>query len=122
MKKLIAALLVSIFCIVGIVDVSFSKDVNIQVDFGFDQEFEADVTEYILYYQYPLDSNTLVEITKITDVSARSFFPSTFDLPPGKTSNFYISATYDTGEMEYSDPYPWKFTGRPTIIDLKKIK
>lgn len=123
MKKLLVALMISVFCIVGVytgINTAHAKDVSVQVEFGFEPDFEVGVTEFVFYYQDKLDPMTLIEVTKHLDIGSRAFTTPIMDLPPGRITNFFISAVYDTGEVEMSEGFAWKFTGKPSIVKINK--
>lgn len=99
-----------------------AKDIDMQVTFDFDPDFEADVEVFKLYYQTQQNPDTIVYLMDLTDVTSRVFITPTFDLPPGKTSELFVSAKYTSGEEEMSLPFPFKYTGKPTIIRADRVR
>ena len=121
MKKILTGLLIAMFCVFGVSGTTFAKDVQLQIEWTFDADFEADITEYIVYYEAEGFPGALVEIQRVGNATERVVDTPVIDLAPGKTSNLYVSAMYATGEEVISDPFPWKFTGKPFVIRVNKI-
>lgn len=120
MKKILSILLISVFCLFSVVNVSLAKDVELQVQFDIDAEFEVEINEYVVYFEELTSLGTLVEAGRFTDSTLRIVETGIIDLAPGKTTNIYVSAVYKTGEEVTSDSFPWKFTGKPFIIRVNK--
>ena len=115
MKKFLVVLFIIAFA-----TTAWGKMIDITVDFEYDPDFNADTQALRLYYQDPAQPDVLILVDETSDVTTRSWEVIPFDLPPGKTSDFFVSSVYTTGEEEMSPPYPFKFTGKPTIIDIRK--
>ncbi len=116
MKKLALILLLLVFIpVTGI-----AKEVKLQVDFTFESSIEVDIDKYILYFTYLSETKQI--IMDVTDLSSRTFDSIPLDLPVGKTINLYMSAIYKSGIESFSDPYPYKIIGKPTIINVRSIK
>ena len=118
MKKILSVMLIVLFMAFG---TAYAKDIQLGVELEFDPDFNEDTTEFALFYQNETNPNVLVEVTRISDSTVRQFDTPIFDLAPGKTSQFFLAAVYDDGTIDMSDPgFPYKFTGKPTIIRLIK--
>lgn len=116
MKKL-ALILLLLFCLPT---VGVAKVTRIEIDFAFESSIEVDIDKYTLYFTY-LD-DTKVFITDITDLAIRTFTTPEMDLPVGKTIELYLSATYKSGVEAFSDPFPYKIIGKPTITGARSVK
>jgi len=96
-----------------------AKDLTLLVEFSYDPAFEPIITSFRLYYK-DNDTAEFVLADEIYDVSRRTFDTPTLDLPPGQTTNFYISAVHEVGEEFFSEVYSWRFTGNIKINKIRK--
>jgi len=110
-----------VFIVLVLAATAWAKDVRVTVAWEFDSEFESSMTMFKLYYQDPADPAIIYHVTDVTDLSLRTLDTSVLNLPAGKTTNFLISAVYDDGTEEISEPLPWKFTGKPTVLSVNKL-
>ena len=115
MKKVFVVLMV-----LALATTAFAKSLTVSIDFSFDPDFEPELSMFKVYYQNEVNPSIIFHVMDIPDVSARSVNTPVFDLPPGRTSDFFVAAVYTSGEVEMSPPYAWKFTGRPTIIRVSR--
>jgi len=115
MKKFILVCMLVLFA-----TVAFAKSISLTITFEYDVAFEPDTKMFRLYYQNKVQPDVLVLVEETTDISARVWDISSFDLAPGKTSEFFVAAVYNDGTEEMSPPYPFKFTGKPVIKDIRK--
>ena len=115
MKKLLLVFLVLAFCTAT----AWAKSLSLYTEFSFDTDFEPELTMFKLYHR---DINTAeyILINEVTDVTARAFNTPVFDLPPGKTADFFLAAVYKDGTESLSPMFQWKFTGQPRINKLTR--
>lgn len=115
MKRLFLIIMMVLFA-----TVVFAKDIALTVTFEYDAAFEPETESFNLYYQNQLNPDTFVLVADTTDVTMRVWVVPIFDLAPGKTSQFFVEAVYKDGTKEMSPPFAYKFTGKPTIKDIRK--
>lgn len=121
MKKILAILLITMMCAFVSVNTSLAKDAQLQIEFTLDVDFEYEIAEYGVYVEAEGSPGSLVEVQTVTDATVRIIDTPVIDLLPGRTTNIYVSARYTDGQEVMSDPFPWKFTGKPFIIRVNKI-
>ena len=121
MKKILIALLLAALCSFMVVGNAAAKDVQLQIEWTIDTDFVIEISEFIVYIEAENAPGALVEVQRVTDSGATVTDTPVIDMAPGKTANIYVSALYATGEEELSDPFPWKFTGKPFVIRVNKI-
>ena len=121
-RKILIGCLVAVMCTFGTIITAEAKEVQISVEFAFDAEFEAEIQEYVLYYKTSALPEVLIEVAQIGDSSVREFETPVFDIAPLSSMEYILSAVYNTGEEVFSDPFPFRFMGAPTIIRIIIIK
>ena len=115
MKKFL--LLIFILCVVTS---AWAKSISTHVEFTYDKDFEEGITKFSLYYLDITAPDGRQHVVDVLDVTLRAFDTPTFDLPPGKTSEFILVAVEKDGTEQASPVYPFKFTGKPTINRINK--
>jgi len=113
--------LLVIFLVLGLAVTAWAKNLSVQVQFSFDEEFEAGVSGYKLYYRQD-GTDKKIYISTCLDVTARIFDSQLFDIPPGKVTDFYLSALNTDGTEDFSPVFPWRFTGSPLIKAIQKLR
>ncbi len=116
MNKILTVAVVIMTCLMF--SVACAKNIGFNIEYSLDPDFEPYVTEYVLEYENSNLPGTMVEVMRFQPDGMMVFDTPVFDLAPGKTSDFYLTAVYDGGVTETSEPYPFKFTGKPTVIRM----
>ncbi len=101
---------------------AYAKDASLVVEFSFDKDFEVGITGYRLYYTKVPGSGVRVFITDIGSIEARVIDTPVFDLAPGKTTDFFLSAVSTDGSEAFSPAFPFKYTGKPFVISIRSKK
>lgn len=111
MKKLITAFICILFC----ASIANAKVGNFSVEYIIDQEFIEYIVSYNLYKE--AEGSTIKELVgSFLKDSEQVLLVDDLDLPAGKVTNFYLEAVYVGGDLAMSEVFPFKYTGKPTII------
>ncbi len=115
-------LLVAVIVVLMLCTIAYAKVVDLEMEFSMDAEFIPYVDSYKLYSEIP-GSGNLVNVANFPKAAELIFQVTALDLPPGKITNFYISAVYGSGTTAVEDmslSKPFKYTGKPVWIRINK--
>ncbi len=118
MKKLLF-ILTLVLLLVG---TAYAKIVDLEMEFSMDAEFLPYVDSYKLYSEIP-GTGDLINVANFPKSDSLVFQVTALDLPPGKITNFYISAVYGIDSEAVEDmslSKPFKYTGKPIWIRINK--
>lgn len=99
-----------------------AKDVTLEVEFSMDADAAVFVTEYQLLVERAPGSGVIEKVATmpVIDTNVRIWETQVFDIPPGKSLNWYLYSLDADGDLGKSPPYPYKIIGKPIIINIRR--
>jgi hypothetical protein len=111
--------------LMGLFAATFSQaaDPQLEITFTMDAEAALFVKEYPLYIEKTPGVNTLLGTLVNTDPTNMVWVDTFYDIPMGKTLNYYMGSVDVDGDAGLlSPPYPFKLTGKAVIIKIRRVK
>ncbi len=100
---------------------AWAKITPITIGFELEEAFVPFVFSYKLFMK-TVEGGDAVHVATLDLLSSRDWTITNMDLPPGKTVYFSLAAVYEDGLEDVSVDYPFKSTGQPVILYIKRQK
>lgn len=120
MKKVILAMITTLILITS----AWATDPQLLIEYAMEPaESISEVAEFRLYVIKVPGSGVKDLIgTWLSDPLITEWTDTYYDLPIGKTLNYYLESVDKEGDTAMSPPYAFKITGQAVIISIRRVK
>jgi hypothetical protein len=101
-----------------------AADPELLIEFAMDP---PEAAQYIVEYRLQVTKDSTVGpetigILIVTDPTQMTWTDTFYDIPMGKTLDYYLQSVDADGDIGFSQAYPFKLTGKAIIINIRRIK
>jgi hypothetical protein len=101
-----------------------AADPELLIEFAMDPPESA---QYIVEYRLQVTKDSAIGPETIgtmivTDPTVMEWTDTFYDIPMGKTLDYYMQSVDGDGDIGFSQAYPFKLTGKAVIIHIKRVK
>jgi hypothetical protein len=103
---------------------AIAADPELLIEFAMDPPESA---QYIVEYRLQVTKDSTIGPETIgtmivTDPTVMEWTDTFYDIPMGKTLDYYMQSVDGDGDIGFSQAYPFKLTGKAVIIHIKRVK
>jgi hypothetical protein len=114
----------AIFVFFSLILFARAADPELLIEFAMEP---PEAAQYIVEYRLQVTKDSTVGpeaigILTVTDLTQMTWTDTFYDIPMGKTLDYYLQSVDADGDIGFSQAYPFKLTGKAIIINIRRIK